>query len=162
MLVDEGYAEKDARSVAKMQFAMMQPVLQAQQQAAMAIQGSAMVDDVLRQAWTDVPTVFASNPQVGQRVQQILRGEALAGRPIDKDYAINLAYIEEGRARHAQNNGQPPAIPSQTQPPNFQSMWSTPPGYAPLTPSAATKPQLPPEAQQWAEDIQKTFKTNAR
>lgn len=160
MLVDDGYLEKDARNVVKMNHAMMQPVLQAQQQAAMAIQGSAMVDDVLRQAWTEMPAVFATNPQVGQRVQQTLRADALAGRPIDKDYAINLGLIEEGRARFMQTNGTPPPAPAA--PVNFNSMWAPPPGYAPPAPPTTTKQPLTPEAQQWADDIQKTFKTNAR
>lgn len=161
MLVKKGYAEKDARDVAEVQYAMMQPMLQAQQQASAAIQGSAMVGDIMRQAWTEQPNVFASNPIIGQRVEQVLRANALAGMPIDKEYAINLAYIEDGRVRYAQVNGQPPAAPAQ-QPPNFNGMWAPPAGYAQPTPPVQQKPQLPPEAQQWSEDIKKTFKTDAR
>lgn len=160
MLTDEGYSEKDARNVAKVQFAMMQPVLQAQQQASAAIQGTAMVGDVMRQAWTEMPQVFASNPQIGQRVDQILRNDALAGRPVDKDYAINLALIEHGRLQFGPQQTAPPV--QQPQPPPFNYAWAPPGGYGAPAAPVQQKAALTPEQQQWQDDIQKTFKTNAR
>jgi len=161
ILVKKGYPEKDARDVAEVQWAMMQPMMQAQQQASAAIQGSAMVGQIMQSAWSETPQLFAPNAQIGQRVQQILQNDALAGRPIDKEYALNLAKIEWANNHFAQQNGQPPAAPAQ-QPPNFNGMWAPPAGYAQPTPPVQQKPQLPPEAQQWSEDIKKTFKTDAR
>lgn len=159
MLVKQGYDEKDARAIAGVSHAMMQPVIQAQQQSTAALQNTAMVGQIMQEAWGAMPGVFAANVQIGQNVQRILQADALAGRPIDKEYALNLALIEDGRARYS---GQTPPVQQQTPPPNFNFMSSPQPGFTAPAPTTQAPPPLSPEQQRWNEDIKKTFKTDAR
>lgn len=159
MYTDAGYDEKDARTAAQVQWAMGEETRQIARQNLAAIQGSAMVGNVMQEAIGSMPGVFAANVQIGQNVQRILQADALAGRPIDKEYALNLALIEDGRARYS---GQTPPVQQQTPPPNFNFMSSPQPGFTAPDPTTQAPPPLSPEQQRWNEDIKKTFKTDAR
>lgn len=161
MLVDKGYDPKDARDVAEVQWAMMQPAMQSLQQTQAATHGMAMVQDVMRETWTSAPHLFASNPAIGQQVEQILRNDAASGRPIDAQYAANVAKIVWADDQMARMNGNQPPPPQQL-PPSFQSMYAPPNGFAAPTPPVNQPPQLTPEQQKWNDDIQRQFKTTAR
>jgi hypothetical protein len=144
-LVSQGYDEKDARAIAGTQYQMVQPLMQQNQQLQAAIQGNAQVGDVLREGWSKAPQLF-SDAQILQSVEQVLRAEAMRGNQINAEYAIDLAFVAEGRKRLAnaqQSQQQPPQVP-----PNIggQFNWASGFGGPPQTAQQQAKP-LPADTQ---------------
>lgn len=143
-LVSKGYEEKDARAIVEAQYSMVQPLMQQNQQLHAAIQGNAMVGDVLRDSWGKAPQLF-SDHQILQSVEQVLRAEAMRGNPITVEYAIDLALVADGRKRMA--GGQQHQTPPQQPPQHLGNQFGWASGFGgPQQPQAPQQPQLSPDA----------------
>lgn len=155
MLVAKGYNPQEARDVAEVQWAMNEPIRQAQQQAQQSIHATSMVSEVMREAWTEKPQVFAAHPEIGQRVEQMLRQNAITGQgPVDKEYALALAKIEW--FDRTQGGAQQQPVP-QNQPPSFHSMYAPSPGFTAPTPTQQAAPQLTAEQEKWNADFKRLY-----
>lgn len=156
-LTDQGYEEKDARAIASTQYAMMQPLLQQNQQLSAALQGNAMLGDVMRQAWQKAPQAFA-DPAIAQAVEQELRTYAMQGHRIDPDMVIDTAAIHHFRSQWMKA-GQPPAVPQV--PPNLGSQFGSASPFGGVPQHRQAAPQDPmansPEAQAYKQQMRQFF-----
>lgn len=150
---DAGVDEAQARLLVQNQYAMVQPLIQQNQQLSAALQGSSQVQDVMRQSWTKVPQAF-SDPNIAQQVEAELRQTAMQGRPIDVDYAIDLAAILTQRNAWLKPNGAPPPAAAA---PNFTSQFGPASAFNGMPQRAqAQAAQLTPE-QQAASDAVRQY-----
>lgn len=132
-LVSDGMHPDDAKVMAKGIYRATAPYREQLQQQQTSIQATSMVGTVMQQAWTEMPQLFAADPQIGQRVEQMVRHNAITGAgPVDKDFALAIAKIEWADRQLAAQGGQQPPPPQQ--PPSFQSMYAPPPGFTPPAP----------------------------
>lgn len=160
-LVADGMHPDDAKVMAKGIHRATAPYREQLQQQQQSIMGTAMIGTVMQQAWTENPALFAANPQIGQRVEQMLRNNAMTGQgPVDKDFALAVAKIEWADAHFAAQTGQQPPTLAQLAP-SFQSMYAPPPGFTAPAP-AQQAPVRTPEQQAWDAEIKQTFKTDKR
>lgn len=154
-LVSKGYDKDNARDLVGIFHEFVQPIQQgfAQQQA--ALMSSNTVGDVLRQAYGKVPQAFA-DPTVAQSVEQVLRAEALKGNQVDVEYALDLAFVAQGRKQLSGQQQQaftPP--PQQTAQQNIGSMWNVPQGFPQRTMTPAPKQDTPLQQEVQSEIAQR-------
>jgi hypothetical protein len=143
-LVSQGYDEKDARAIAGTQYSMVQPLIQQNQQMQAAIHGNAIVGDVLREGYAKNPQLFG-DPSIYQSVEQVLRAEAMRGNQITAEYALDLAFVAEGRKRMQGAQTQQQAT-TQTPQINGQFGWAS--GFAGVVPPMQQQKQaITPELQ---------------
>ncbi len=167
-LIADGMHPDDAKVMAKGIHRATAPYRQQLQQQQQSIQATSMVGEVMREAWTEMPQLFAFNPSIGQRVEQVMRHNAVTGQgPVDKNFAIAMAKIEWADAQFAAQAGQTPPPQQQQQPvyqqpPSFQSMYAPNAGFQQPTPSSPAAPVRTPEQQAWDAEIKQTFKTDKR
>lgn len=159
-LVSRGYDEKDARAIVEAQYSMVQPLIQQNQQLQAAIQGNAIVGDVLREGWSKAPQLFA-DAQILQSVEQVLRQEALRGNPINAEYALDLAFVAEGRKRLSGQQQQ--ATQVQQAPVSIGGQFNWASGFSgPPQQQAQQKQPLSPEAQAELDAVRQRYGLNQK
>jgi hypothetical protein len=153
-LVSQGYDEKDARAIANTQYSMVQPLIQQNQQMQAAIHGNAIVGDVLREGYAKNPQLFG-DPSIYQSVEQVLRAEAMRGNQITAEYALDLAFVAEGRKRMQGAQTQQQAA-TQTPQINGQFGWAS--GFpGPQPPTQTVQKTLSPEAKELSNQVRSRF-----
>lgn len=159
----KGYDKQQARDLAEMVHGMVAPLQQQLQQAAQIGQNQALVDSVMRDAWSQAPTVLG-DPRISAAVENQLRAAAAQGMVIDRNMALSLGFVEQGWASLKPNQQQPAPqaqpLPHNPQPvPQYMAhgMYRPATGYPPPQPTVNAQT---PEQQEAQRVINETFKLN--
>jgi hypothetical protein len=149
-----GYAKEDAEMLGKAAYDLTQPLIQQNQQLQAAIHGNAIVGDVLREGYAKNPQLFG-DPSIYQSVEQVLRAEAMRGNQISAEYALDLAFVAEGRRRLQGAQTQQQAT---TQPPQINGQFGWASGFpGPQPPTQPVQKTLSPEAKELSNQVRARY-----
>lgn len=118
------------------------------------------INEVIGQVSSDLPEVFV-NPAIAQKVQQsvnnLVLSQAQQGQTLDaqtlREYAMNLAFQEQGRAQLEARRSGKPNTPAPQPSRNIPGFFGVQPGYQPQQ-QAPTKPPMT----EWQQKISADFK----